>query len=323
MAITSGDSAAKKRVEYFEDEFAYKEDHVSHVKERVRRESPVVVELRSNVIIKDEYAVITGLSSYLAQRYRRSEAHIHLTVEHSLCMLMGGTFDPTYVLAISTIPVDVQPVTNKRNAYLLQQYVAELLQVPPERGVVRFMAIPEERLATRGTTVFGEIERQEKIHTEETTPSIRRALTGRSRKKSKAEKKEQEAKGREVASQKRKSFLGGKKPSIKDLNRKSSAKSILSLKSNKSAKTSEPTDPAVPAIPASIERADGRMTPSPAPPNHDGSKSPMSSNGKAAAVEQSSISKNETPRIPPPPPIPQSSPPKLGKRKSLAAIFKR
>lgn len=42
---------SKKRAQYFEDQFSYKEAHGSSGRERVLRDSPIIAELRTNVIV--------------------------------------------------------------------------------------------------------------------------------------------------------------------------------------------------------------------------------------------------------------------------------
>jgi hypothetical protein len=84
-----------------------------------------------------------------------------INVDHSSCLALGGTFDPCYVLTLSLVPSQMQATTNKRNAALIQSFMADILSVPPERGIVKFVAIPEENFAVNGSTLFGEIERLE------------------------------------------------------------------------------------------------------------------------------------------------------------------
>ncbi len=93
-------------------------------------------------------------------------------------MLYGGNFDPAYTLTISALPSQVQPVTNKRNASLLAKAMEEGLGVGPDRGVIRFLAIPEENLASNGKTVTGEIEELEK-ESGEPHSSIQRNISNR------------------------------------------------------------------------------------------------------------------------------------------------
>jgi len=105
-----------------------------------------------------------------------------ITVNHSACLLLGGSFEPTYVLTISALPVQLQPTTNKRNAALIQNFMAESIGVMPDRGIIKFVPIPEDSLAMGGMTILGEIERLERQHAEETGINVKRSTTKGSRK---------------------------------------------------------------------------------------------------------------------------------------------
>lgn len=105
-----------------------------------------------------------------------------ITVNHSACLLLGGSFEPTYVLTITALPVQLGPTTNKRNAALMQQFMCESIGVTPERGIIKFIAIQEESLAINGMTVLGEMERLERQQAEETGTGMKRAMTKGSRK---------------------------------------------------------------------------------------------------------------------------------------------
>ncbi|KAK0121426.1 hypothetical protein ONS95_009720 [Cadophora gregata] len=170
---------AKRKSQYYEDVFAYRESN-SSAKERVTKESMIVADVRTNVIVSDEYTVTTDLSYYLSQRYQRPETSIVVTLTHSLCMLFGGNFDPAYTLTITALPSQLQPVTNKRNAALLAQHMQDSLQVTPRRGIIKFISIAEENLANDGKTVSGEIEDLEKEPVESNSgfhSSLSRATT--------------------------------------------------------------------------------------------------------------------------------------------------
>lgn len=104
-----------------------------------------------------------------------------ITVNHSACLLLGGSFEPTYILTINALPVQLQPTTNKRNAALIQTFMAESIGVSSDRGIIKFIPIPEESLAMNGMTILGEIERLERQHAEETGSNIKRAMTKSSR----------------------------------------------------------------------------------------------------------------------------------------------
>jgi Macrophage migration inhibitory factor (MIF) len=133
--------------------------------------------------IQDEYTFITDLSYTLSTRYQRPESSILITVSHSACLLFGGSFDPAYIIAITALQSQLQLVTNKRNAALIQKAMEDALGVVPDRGLVKFMPIAEENLATNGRTVAGEIEDLER-ETSEDNSNIRRTLSRGKRRQS-------------------------------------------------------------------------------------------------------------------------------------------
>lgn len=77
-------------------------------------------------------------------------------------MLFGGTFDPAYVVSISGLSSHLQPTTNKRNAALIQKHLEEAIGVSPSRGLLKFIPVAEDCLASGGMTVSGEMEMAEK-----------------------------------------------------------------------------------------------------------------------------------------------------------------
>lgn len=143
--------------------------------------------------MKDEYVFLTDLSQQLSQRYQRPTSSIFITVSHSACLLFAGTFDSAYILTITALPSAIQPTTNKRNAALLQGFMSDSLGVEPDRGVVRFVGVGEEYLATNGTTVLGEIEAQAKTSDDENRPDT---AMGRARSRRSVKPKELNLQGR-------------------------------------------------------------------------------------------------------------------------------
>jgi hypothetical protein len=73
-------------------------------------------------------------------------------------MLFGGTFDPAYVMSIFALSSQLQPMTNKRNAALIQKHMEEAIGVVPSRGFLRFIPTLEEDTARNGKTLAGEID---------------------------------------------------------------------------------------------------------------------------------------------------------------------
>ena len=107
-------------------------------------------------------------------------------------------------MTITALPSQIQPVTNKRNAVMIQTYMSDLLGVTPDRGIIRFLGIPEDYLATNGNTVQGEIDNLSKDSSEDTTDTKRSNTLrrGRSRKSSKPEKLNLQARSRPGTSDK-------------------------------------------------------------------------------------------------------------------------
>ncbi|OCK81618.1 hypothetical protein K432DRAFT_295092 [Lepidopterella palustris CBS 459.81] len=292
--------SSRRRTQFYEEQFQYK-DTTGSARERVTKDSPVIAELRTNVIIKDEYTLVTDLSYHLSTRYQRPESSIMITVNHSACLLLGGSFEPAYILTVTALPVQIQPTTNKRNAALIQSFMSDSLGVTPDRGIIKFQTIPEENMAINGRTILGEIERLEKRQAEENGTSLKHALTKGSRR----------------------SVVMKSKSSIQ-----------LSRSSSKANGRSATTQQ-VPPSPGIFESgfADGEKAGLPES-NHLSELSPvdrkMNRTPSTHASKQKKPTKTTgsttttTPRSLQPPPIPEDAPiPKIGKRKSFIAIFRR
>ncbi|KAF2197715.1 Tautomerase/MIF [Delitschia confertaspora ATCC 74209] len=282
---------SRQRTQYYEDRFSYKEDWTSSARDRVSKDAPIVAELRTNVIIKDEYTLVTDLSHQLSSRYHRPESSIMITVNHSACLLLAGSFEPTYILTLTALPVHVQATTNKRNASLLQTFLSETLGVHPERGIIKFMAIPEDNFATNGNTILGEIERLEREQVDESGNALKRALTKSSRRSAvKSKSSIQLSRGNSKAD----NSLSASPP----LPSPSPFDSGVSM-DEKYRQLQSSSKPAI--------KKDTSI--------HKKSSKVWSSEPKPPKISLNNLS---------PPPIPEDSPaPKIGKRKSFVSIFKR
>lgn len=67
-----------------------------------------------------------------------------------------------YLLTIYALPSLIAPMTNLRNTSLIQATLQDLLGIPPNLGVVIYIPVPEDNLATNGMTVRDEISRLER-----------------------------------------------------------------------------------------------------------------------------------------------------------------
>ncbi|KAK2590237.1 hypothetical protein QQS21_012083 [Conoideocrella luteorostrata] len=109
----------------------------------IRNESALLVEVKTNVVITNEYLFMNELSYHLSLRYGRPLSSIVVSLQHGMCLLFGGFFDPAYILTVTGLPDQVTPGINKRNVAILQSHLHQAIRVPPSRGLVRFVPIAE------------------------------------------------------------------------------------------------------------------------------------------------------------------------------------
>jgi len=216
-----------------------------------------------------------------------------ITVNHSACLLLGGSFEPTYILTITALPVQLLPTTNKRNAALIQNFMFESIGVPLDRGMIKFVPIQEECLATNGMTILGEIERLEQQQAE-ATGGLARGLA-----------------------------KGSRKSTV------TKAKSSFTLSRKSSKANTEIRAALTPPLPSpgpfdsgvSVNRDNESATlqsidEKPRETAHVNHRHSKSLGGDKPTTKMANI--------PPPPPIPADKPaPKVSKRKSFASIFWR
>ncbi|KAK6210367.1 macrophage migration inhibitory factor [Colletotrichum tabaci] len=168
---------AKRRSSYYEE--AFQGDREANVvKDRIYGEAIVMAELRTNVIINDEFSFITDFSYQLSIRYQRPVHSIVVNLQHGACMLFGGTFEPAYTLSVHALPVEVGVTKNKRNTALIQKHLQESLGVAPVRGFVKFVEVPAENMAVNGKTTASHI--SEMTGEEDETIAERRARNRKS-----------------------------------------------------------------------------------------------------------------------------------------------
>lgn len=235
--------------------------------------------------IKDEYTLVTDLSHHLSTRYQKPETSIMITVNHSACLLLGGSFEPTYILTINALPVQLQPTLNKRNAAMIQAFMTESIGVSIDRGIVKFVPIQEEAFAMNGMTILGEIENLERSQAEET--GMRRAATKSSRR----------------------SGVSKAKSSI-TLSRKTS-------KANTKGRTVTPPLPSPGPLDSGIAVNEKGL-----PENASAEPASKAISHKQSEPIMSKFSKKNPTNLVPPP-IPESKTHTMPKRKSLLNIFRR
>ncbi|KAJ4311678.1 hypothetical protein N0V84_010313 [Fusarium piperis] len=142
----------RPRSDYFEEAFA-----ALSPEDQVRNESIVLAEVKTNVIVNDEYTFVSELSEHLALRYHRPVSSIVVTLQHGACILFGGSCDPAYIMTVEALACYAQTATNKRNNAMLQRHMEQALGVSAMRGFLRFIPVAEECSGWKGKTVASEI----------------------------------------------------------------------------------------------------------------------------------------------------------------------
>lgn len=103
--------------------------------------------------------LVADLIFRLAQIYQRPETCIMLAIQQDTGVYFGRTTELSYLLKIYALPSLIAPLTNLRNTNLIQAAMLELLHIPMNQGVVVFLPVLEDNIATNGLTARGEIAR--------------------------------------------------------------------------------------------------------------------------------------------------------------------
>ncbi|KAL0635265.1 hypothetical protein Q9L58_005750 [Maublancomyces gigas] len=143
----------------------------------VRETGPVVpassgvwVELRTNVILENEFEFAKSLSELIAKRFGKPEDSVCVSIDHSACIIMGGTFEGSYMLTITALTM-ISPTCNKRNAALISDWVNSNLGVAATRGYIRFVDPGAANYAIGGVTMLDLMEKEELVRTGSTDKS--------------------------------------------------------------------------------------------------------------------------------------------------------
>ncbi|KAL1985825.1 hypothetical protein VTN96DRAFT_7317 [Rasamsonia emersonii] len=153
----------QKRSQYFEDAFAVREPYNSP-RNRVNMEAVIIVEIKVDVLVKphQRMELLSVLSARLAEIFQRPENSILVTLEPDAGIRFGGVPDPAYLITVSALASMFAPLTNVHTTAMLQSEMRDVLAIPDNRGVVRYVPIKEENLATGGTTMKAAIEELER-----------------------------------------------------------------------------------------------------------------------------------------------------------------
>ncbi|KAG5300433.1 MIF domain-containing protein [Histoplasma ohiense] len=148
---------AKKRSQYFNEVFTSREAYHTP-RHRVNQDSVVVVEIKTNVLLVNDFQNLSELSLNLSLIFQRPESSILLYVEHNCCLMLASSYEPAYLVTVSALPCSIAPITNLRHTVLIQTAILDIFNIPGNRGVIKFESMAEENFATNGSTIRDEID---------------------------------------------------------------------------------------------------------------------------------------------------------------------
>ncbi|KAL3480347.1 hypothetical protein BJX99DRAFT_27841 [Aspergillus californicus] len=163
------------RSPFFEDAFGTRAPWMSP-STRITQESLVVIEIKFNMAIKDQDAITSTITTRMAHIYQRSESLLVVTIQQGLCLRFRNSMLPAYSMKIFALPFLIAPITNLRSTILIQTALHEILHVAPARGVILYIPVAEENMATNSTTMMGEVYRLER-ETQDREPGIFKSLS--------------------------------------------------------------------------------------------------------------------------------------------------
>lgn len=145
---------------------------------RMSQDSYVVIEIKLNTSVrprgipnslmtdffqvKDEDSVISKITARMAQIYQRSESFMVVTIQEVRSLRFGNSTQPAYTMKIFALPYLIAPITNLRSTILIQAALHDILHISPAGGIILYLPISEENMATNSTTMMGEVARMER-----------------------------------------------------------------------------------------------------------------------------------------------------------------
>lgn len=109
----------------------------------------------------------------MSEIYHKPTHNIMIVATTDASILISGSTEPAYLISLTALPSEIASMKNLRATTMVQEFVAESLKIPANRGVVKFQSVKEDEIGTNGITIRDEID---KIEAEE-----KRGLSLRSR----------------------------------------------------------------------------------------------------------------------------------------------
>ncbi|RAH79848.1 hypothetical protein BO86DRAFT_435383 [Aspergillus japonicus CBS 114.51] len=151
-----GESVLRPKSQYFEEMFNIR-GLVTSPRTQITHESVTVVEVKINTRVKDDDTLASTISSKMAQILEKPEVFIMTTIQQDACVYFGNSNTPAYLMKVFALPVLIAPIMNLRSTILIQIELQKILSIAPNRGIILYIPMPEENLATNGMTVMGQL----------------------------------------------------------------------------------------------------------------------------------------------------------------------
>lgn len=123
--------------------------------------------------LEREQGFLNDLLMTMSEIYHKPTQNIMIVATTDASILISGSTEPAYLISLTALPSEIASMKNLRATTMVQEFVAESLKIPANRGVVKFQSVKEDEVGTNGITIRDEIDR---IETEE-----RRGFSLRSR----------------------------------------------------------------------------------------------------------------------------------------------
>ncbi|RAH46499.1 MIF domain protein [Aspergillus brunneoviolaceus CBS 621.78] len=134
-----GESVLRPKSQYFEEMFNIR-GLVTSPRTQITHEAVTVVEVKINTRILE-----------------KPEVFIMTTIQQGACVYFGNSNTPAYLMKVFALPFLIAPIMNLRSTILIQMELQKILNIAPNRGVILYIPMPEENLATNGVTVMGQL----------------------------------------------------------------------------------------------------------------------------------------------------------------------
>ncbi|EFR04209.1 hypothetical protein MGYG_07216 [Nannizzia gypsea CBS 118893] len=159
--------------QHFNDGFSY-----TSFRERVKHDSVIIVEIRTNKRVDDPYEIISKLISEFKTLFDNHPITVSIDDEVKISM-SEFTDEPAYIVTVTALAAMLTPLCNFRFTTNIQEEIRKVMDISPDHGLVRLSPMPEDFLGIGGTTYGQKIKDLENASTGITRDISRKASTSK------------------------------------------------------------------------------------------------------------------------------------------------